>query len=87
MQAIINKPTHAGSETSARAEKSAGFISLVAAQSGMKLQKNQNNAVLDAHPEACEKKVEVVSDKGVVKLIRVHCSCGEVTEIQCEYSE
>lgn len=31
------------------------------------------------------KKVEAVEEDGVVKRIRVTCSCGEVTEIDCFY--
>lgn len=30
-------------------------------------------------------RVEVVRSEGVVSKIRVHCRCGEVTEIECDY--
>lgn len=36
---------------------------------------------------ACVKNVEVVEKDGVVEKIIVRCSCGEVTEVLCQYSE
>jgi hypothetical protein len=35
---------------------------------------------------ACSE-VEVVGDEGLVEYIKVHCKCGEVTVIECDYSD
>lgn len=32
-------------------------------------------------------RVEVVGEEGLVGSIKVHCKCGEVTVIECDYSE
>jgi len=35
----------------------------------------------------CKKKVEVIEEEGIVKRIRIRCSCGEITELDCDYGE
>jgi|GEM_PF-2963095 hypothetical protein len=32
-------------------------------------------------------RVEVVAEEGLVGSMKVHCKCGEVTVIECDYSE
>lgn len=81
--------THAnsGSGHSGRSEKGAGFRSLISAQYATELEKKINSDSTKSAPSACKKEVEVIAEKGVVKAIRVRCSCGEVTEIDCHYLE
>lgn len=37
------------------------------------------------HQSSCEPSVQTVEEDGVVKRIIVTCSCGAVTEIDCQY--
>lgn len=85
MRPLVNK---SGSENAPKgAANSAGFTPLLATES---LQ-NDGNSEAAKDPKvvsgACEKDVELVVEQGVVHKIRVRCSCGEITEINCRYPE
>ncbi|MFP4260206.1 MAG: hypothetical protein ACLFS1_03915 [Opitutales bacterium] len=87
MEPLANRQSNATPQGAGPAAKSAGFKGLLAAQiESDKENKKKTEPGYSAESE-CSKKIEVVSDEGVVKVIRVRCSCGEVTEIECEYSE
>lgn len=87
MEPLANRQSEAAHPAKSAAAKSAGFKGLLAAQMDSE---RENKKKSEGGSVACsteDKKVEVVSDEGVVKFIRVHCSCGEVTEIECQYRE
>lgn len=67
--------------------KSAKFVGYSAAlRSGLK--ENVASASRGAAAgSSCAKSVEVVDKDGVVEKIVVRCSCGEVTEVLCQYSK
>lgn len=87
MRDMIESPKNTTPPPEVASEKSAGFKTLLAVQSEKKSQKEEKKTDAGIAGASCEKKVEVVSDEGVVKKIRVHCTCGEMTEIDCQYSE
>ena len=69
------------------AENPAGFTPLLALESR---KSDGNSEAGKASKEAtvtCEKDVELVVEQGVVRKIRVQCSCGEIIEINCRYPE
>jgi len=68
-------------------EKGAGFRSLISTRIHADSEKNSPSGGENIRAEMCKKNVEVICDKGIVKSIKVTCSCGEVTEIDCQYTE
>lgn len=66
---------------------SAGFTPLLSPDSLKNEEKSSGESVAGSSSDACEKDVELVVEQGVVKKIRVRCSCGEITEINCRYPE
>ena len=87
MQSIIDTGHSGFPKKRPSAEKTAGFKTMLELESEKNSGKNQDPEAPVSKQPACEKKIEVISDQGVVKLIRVRCSCGEITEIDCEYGE
>ncbi|MCH8473755.1 MAG: hypothetical protein LAT55_00825 [Opitutales bacterium] len=54
----------------------------------LKIQQGKNSAKSGGPEEDSGKKkpkVQVVDEDGIVKKIRVTCSCGELIEIDCSY--
>ena len=84
---IHNENNMSPSSKAAKAEKSAGFRSLISAQHNSDSEKVGQDGRSIGRGDSCEKDVEVICDKGIVKSIKVTCSCGEVTEIDCQYPE
>lgn len=87
MREMIQSQNNSPQEAAQKAEKSAGLKSLLPKQAEARLEKNEENSEMPHGDDTCEKKVEVISDQGVVVAIKVYCSCGEVTEIDCHYDE
>lgn len=87
MDPLHQKSPEASSESPKKAAENAGFKGLLAAQIESEKKIFDKNHEASGDGVECEKRLEVVSDKGVVKFIRLHCSCGEVTEIACDYGE
>lgn len=75
------KPTAGGSA------KTAGFTRLTAVIQEKSRQSAARNGAANGHAKGCEPRVEVVEEDGVVKRIKVTCSCGEVIELDCDYGE
>ncbi|MFT4539824.1 MAG: hypothetical protein ACI841_001356 [Planctomycetota bacterium] len=44
---------------------------------------------LESKPLACNtnKQVQLLEDEGVLRAIEIHCSCGETTVIELDYTE
>lgn len=87
MERLANKQSEAAPHAKSAAAKSAGFKGLLAAQVASEKEKENKNEEVSPSSGSSDKKVEVITEEGIVKYIRVHCSCGEVTEIECQYSE
>ena len=87
MERLANNQKEAAPHGKSAAAKSAGFKGLLAAQ--VQSEKENKNKIegVSSSSGGSDKKVEVVTEEGIVKYIRVHCSCGEVTEIECQYSD
>lgn len=87
MEPLKNKVTEIGSNPPKGTAKSAGFKGLLAAQiEGLQKNKSKKEEVDDGG-HVCENKLEVITEEGVVKYLKVYCRCGEVIQIECQYSE
>jgi len=87
MEPLKKRESDPVTRTGINPAKNAGFKGLIAAQiegSEKKNEKKQESGECKAH---CEKKLELITEEGIVKFIRVFCSCGEVTQIECDYGE
>jgi hypothetical protein len=76
----------AGQKTAPRKE---GHVTVVNQPANAKafqpLETSAQAAVAAAHGQNCQPRVSVQREGDRVSLISVHCSCGQVIELACEY--
>jgi hypothetical protein len=63
----------------------AGFSPVVQSAPSSNLRVPQVSSPASTPPPHSEVKVEIKRDGQRISLIRIHCKCGEVVEIDCEY--
>ncbi len=65
----------------------ASFHSYAEALKVSQKEKSTSATAADSANSEHQHKVEAIEEEGVVKRIKVTCTCGEVIEIDCGYTE
>jgi hypothetical protein len=79
-------PGNAEKTAAGGAGRISGFTPMLAVLQNQARQQGHGKAAANT-PAGCSQKVQTVEEDGVVKKIIVTCSCGEVTEIHCDYGD
>lgn len=80
-----NLPSEDENHASESAVSSKGFVPFNQAFYGKASENLKESAAAEKAECTEESSVDYVEEEGVVKRIRVTCSCGKVTEIECLY--
>lgn len=70
-----------------KVENASGFVPLSRVSTALNRKKNHEDGGGVAVASHQNVKVEAIDEDGVVRKIRVFCSCGEIIEIDCGYPD
>lgn len=71
--------------TSGAAGNASPFLSMSDfLHTGPSKSKNALPSQVNGH-KCADPEIEVIDNEGIIEVIRIHCRCGEVMEIHCDY--